>query len=43
MSEDFFPMPHQQVESLIASLGSTPPDAIKFVDTLYKKQGLLPE
>ena len=43
MSEEFVPMDHTMVEKLITALGDTPPDAIKFIDRIYKKQGLLPE
>jgi tripartite-type tricarboxylate transporter receptor subunit TctC len=43
MSEEFVPMTRRQVEALIEGLGDTPSEAIRFVDTLYKKQGLLAE
>src|SRR4051794_35463992 len=43
MSEDFVTMPHGEVARLVHKLGDTPPDAISFIDKLYKKQGLLPE
>jgi tripartite-type tricarboxylate transporter receptor subunit TctC len=43
MSEEFEPMTHTEVARLVDTLGNTPPDAIRFIDTLYKKQGLLSE
>jgi tripartite-type tricarboxylate transporter receptor subunit TctC len=41
MSDEFDPMTYQQIEKLINTLGSTPPDALKFIDTMYERQGLL--
>jgi len=43
MSEEFVPMTHHEIEKLIATLGDTPPEAIKFIDNMYKKQGLTRE
>jgi hypothetical protein len=43
MSEDFIPVTHVAAERLVSQLGATPPDALKFIDGLYRKQGLLSE
>jgi tripartite-type tricarboxylate transporter receptor subunit TctC len=41
MSDEFEPMTYQQIQKLIDGLGSTPPDALKLIDAMYAKQGLL--
>jgi tripartite-type tricarboxylate transporter receptor subunit TctC len=43
MSEEFVPTAHGEVEQLVSKLGDTPPDALRFINALYKKQGLLSE
>jgi hypothetical protein len=40
VSEDFEPMTHQDVTNLIQNLGKTSPEAIAFISTMLKKQGL---
>jgi hypothetical protein len=40
MSEDIEPMSNLEVESLLNTLGSTPPDAIDYIGTMLSKQGL---
>jgi tripartite-type tricarboxylate transporter receptor subunit TctC len=40
MSEDFEPMSNLEVESLLNTLGGTPPEAIDYIGTMLSKQGL---
>jgi len=40
MSEDFEPMPYTEVESLLSTLGSTPPEATDYIGAMLSKQGL---
>jgi tripartite-type tricarboxylate transporter receptor subunit TctC len=40
ISDDFEPMPHADVEALIGRLGRTPPQAVDYINTLLRKQGL---
>ncbi len=40
VTEDFVPMTHVDVSSLVNALGSISPEAFTFVDTMLKKQGL---
>ena len=39
-SDEFLPMRHGEVESLIHTLGTTPPEALEYVNAMLKKQGL---
>jgi hypothetical protein len=40
MSEDIEPMSSLEVESLLKTLGDTPPEAIDYIGTMLSKQGL---
>jgi tripartite-type tricarboxylate transporter receptor subunit TctC len=40
ISEDFVPLLHGDVETLLNTLGGTPPQAIDYISTLLRKQGL---
>lgn len=40
ISEEFEPMSHEDVGLLIQKLGSTSPDALAFISTMLRKQGL---
>ncbi len=40
ISDDFTPMPHEEVESLIHTLAATTPEAMHFMTGLLRKQGL---
>jgi hypothetical protein len=40
MSEDFEPMSSLEVESLLNTLGGTPPEAIDYIGAMLSKQGL---
>ena len=40
ISDDFEPRSGQDIENMIATLDSTTPEAIAFIDTMLKKQGL---
>jgi tripartite-type tricarboxylate transporter receptor subunit TctC len=40
ISEDFLPMSNRDVETLINTLGSTPPEATDYTSTMLRKQGL---
>lgn len=40
ISEDFAPMSYQDVELLVKTLADTPPEALKFMTSLLRKQGL---
>jgi tripartite-type tricarboxylate transporter receptor subunit TctC len=42
LSEDFEPMSHTDVKALIDGLASTPPEAINFINTMLRRQGLDP-
>jgi tripartite-type tricarboxylate transporter receptor subunit TctC len=39
-SDDFVPLTHDEVEPLIRALGNTPPGALAFLNTMFRKQGL---
>jgi hypothetical protein len=43
ISEDFTPMLNRDVETLINTLGSTPPEATEYTSTMLRKQGLEPQ
>jgi len=40
ISEDFEPMSWQDVEFLIGRLGNTPPEAVAYINTMLRRQGL---
>jgi tripartite-type tricarboxylate transporter receptor subunit TctC len=40
ISDDFEPMLHGEVEALVATLGSMPPQAIDYISAMLRKQGL---
>jgi tripartite-type tricarboxylate transporter receptor subunit TctC len=40
ISEDFEPMSGQDVEFLIGRLGATPPEAVAYINTMLRRQGL---
>jgi hypothetical protein len=40
ISEDFVPLSHGDVETLLNTLGGTPPQATDYISTLLRKQGL---
>jgi tripartite-type tricarboxylate transporter receptor subunit TctC len=40
ISEDFTPMLNRDVETLVNTLGSTPPEAIEYTSAMLRKQGL---
>jgi tripartite-type tricarboxylate transporter receptor subunit TctC len=40
ISEDFTPMPHDDVEGLVQKLAATTPEAVKYINALLRKQGL---
>jgi hypothetical protein len=43
ISEDFEPMSYRDVESLIARIGSTPPEAIAYIGAMLRRQGVTTE
>ncbi len=43
ISEDFEPMSYRDVESLIAKIGSTPPEAIAYIGAMLHRQGVTTE
>ena len=43
ISEDFEPMSYQDVEYLIAKIGSTPPEAIAYIGAMLRRQGVSAE
>ena len=40
ISDDFEPMSHEDVETLVHRLGGTPPQAIDYISDLLRRQGL---
>ena len=40
ISEDFTPMTHKDIDGLVRKLAATTPEAIKYINTLLRKQGL---
>jgi tripartite-type tricarboxylate transporter receptor subunit TctC len=40
VSEDLEPMSHQDIDFLVQRLGATPPEALTFISTMLRKQGL---
>ncbi len=42
ISPDFTPQSHQEFEKLVRTLADTPPEAIEFIDTMLRDQGLNP-
>jgi tripartite-type tricarboxylate transporter receptor subunit TctC len=40
LSEDFAPLTYQEAETLIHTLGDTPPEATQFIDAMLHSQGL---
>jgi Tripartite tricarboxylate transporter family receptor len=40
ISEDFSPMPHEDVTKLVAAIGSAPPEAVAFIADMLRSQGL---
>jgi hypothetical protein len=43
ISEDFEPMSYQDVEFLIAKIGSTPPESIAYISAMLRRQGVTAE
>jgi hypothetical protein len=43
ISEDLEPMSHQDVDFLVQKLGATSPEAVTFISSMLRKQGLEPE
>jgi hypothetical protein len=43
ISEDFEPMSYQDVEFLIARIGSTPPESIAYISAMLRRQGVTAE
>jgi len=40
MSEDFTPMSPEDVENLVRTVGATPPEAIEYINTMMRNQGI---
>ena len=40
ISEDFTPMPHGDVETLVRTIGGTPTEAVNFIADMLRRQGL---
>jgi hypothetical protein len=43
LTDDFAPMPHDEVEAWMKALGRTPPEALDFVAAMIRRQGVQAE